>query len=68
MKDHTHEVSFPATIYQAVDGTVVASASFAIDRTVWGITSGSGSFFDDLADNVIDDMVSLSFSLTAQKQ
>ncbi len=68
MKDHTHEVSFPATIYQAVDGTVVASASFAIDRTVWGITSGSGSFFDDLADNVIDDMVSLSFSLAAQKQ
>lgn len=68
MKDKTHEVTFPATIYQKTDGAVVATASFAIDRTLWGVTSGSGSFFDDLADNVIDDMVSLSFSLTAQKQ
>jgi polyisoprenoid-binding protein YceI len=68
MKGKTHEVMFPATIYQSPDGTVIASASFTIDRTLWGITSGSGTFFDDLADNVIDDMVSLSFSLTARGQ
>ncbi|MCA9361436.1 YceI family protein [Candidatus Kaiserbacteria bacterium] len=65
MKGETHEVTFPATIYQTADKTVVAVASTTIDRTKWGITAGSGSFFDNLADNVIDDMIALSFKLVA---
>lgn len=67
MKGVTNEVSFPATIYQTADGTVVANAATEIDRTKWGITSGSGSFFDNLADNVIDDMIALSFTIEAKK-
>ena len=66
MKGQTHEVSFPATIYQDAEGRVHASAAFEIDRTLWGITSGSASFFDNLADNAIDDMVALSFTLVAE--
>lgn len=68
MKGQTHEVSFPAMIYLDDSGRLHASAETEIDRTVWGITSGSGSFFDDLADNVIDDMVALSFHVIAVKQ
>lgn len=68
MKGVTDTLSFPATIYQEADGSVHASANFEFDRTKWGITAGSGSFFDNLADNVIDDMVALSFELVAQKQ
>lgn len=68
MKGVTESVVFPATIYQTGNGEVVAEAATEIDRTKWGITAGSGSFFDDLADNAIDDMIALSFSLRANKQ
>lgn len=65
MKGQTHEVTFPATIYKDAEGMLHAHADFEIDRTKWGITAGSGSFFDGLADNVIDDMVALSFDVVA---
>lgn len=66
MKGETGELSFPAEIYLGDDGLLHAVADFEFDRTKWGITSGSGSFFDGLADNVIDDMVALSFDLVAE--
>ena len=68
MKGATDEVSFPAEIYQADDGLLYANAQFEVDRTKWGITAGSGNFFEDLGDNLIDDMVLLSFSLVAKAQ
>lgn len=43
------------------------TASLSLDRTRWGIKYGSGSFFDDLADNVIDDWFNVSFDLPIQK-
>jgi len=67
MKGETHDVVFPATIYENADGVLMAEASTEIDRTKWNITAGSGSFFDNLADNVIDDMISLSFVLVANQ-
>lgn len=66
MKGQTHEISFPATIYQNASGMLHATADLEIDRTKWGITANSGTFFENLADNVIDDMVALSFSLIAE--
>ena len=67
MKVVTNEISFPATIYQTDTENVIVEAVTVIDRTKWGITSMSGSFFDNLANNVIDDSVQLSFSLVADK-
>ncbi len=66
MKGVTNEISFPAEIYQTPAGEVRAIAATEIDRTKWGITAGSGSFFDDLADNVIDDMIAISFDIVAR--
>lgn len=67
IKDITKEVSFPAEIYQ--DGDLVkADAQFSIDRTTWDIRYGSGKLFDNLANNVIDDMIDINFSLSATKQ
>lgn len=66
MKGITNRISFPAEIYQTASGEIRAIASTEIDRTKWGITAGSGSFFDDLADNVIDDMIAISFDISAQ--
>jgi polyisoprenoid-binding protein YceI len=65
LKGQTHPVSFPATVYQSGDGRVHARGALEVDRTQWGITAGSASFFDNVADNAIDDMVALSFSLVA---
>lgn len=66
LKGQTHPVTFPATIYSVADGRLHAHGSFEIDRTQWGITAGSASFFDNLADNAVDDLVALSFDLVAQ--
>jgi hypothetical protein len=33
--------SFPATVYQALDGTITAKARFDLDRTHWNIIYGS---------------------------
>lgn len=65
MKGQAHEISFPAMIYLDETGRLHAQAETEINRTLWGITSGSASFFDGLADNVIDDMVALSFHVVA---
>lgn len=67
MKGVTNEVTFPARI-KLVGGRLVADATLAIDRTKWGITFGSGNFFEGLADNVIDDLVQLSLTLVADRQ
>jgi len=65
IKGVTHEISFPAEIYQDEDGLLYAEAKTEIDRTLWGITSGSGNFFENLGDNLIADEVALSFFLVA---
>jgi polyisoprenoid-binding protein YceI len=68
MKSKTNEITFPAKVYQTADGRLHAEAETEIDRTKWGITSGSGNFFDNLGDNMISDMVALSFSIIADKR
>lgn len=68
LKGATHPVTFPAKVYLDGEEDLHAEASLEIDRTQWGITSGSGSFFDNLADNAIDDMVALSFHLVAERE
>jgi polyisoprenoid-binding protein YceI len=68
LKGQTHPVTFDAVIYQNTDGTIRAEAATEIDRTKWGITAGSASFFDNLADNAIDNMIALSFTLVATKK
>jgi len=68
LKGETHPVTFPAVIYLDAEGALVAEAATEIDRTLWGITAGSDSFFDNLADNAIDNMISLSFYLVATKE
>lgn len=68
LKGSAHRVEFPATIYQSSDGRLHAHGNLEVDRTKWGVTAGSASFFDNLADNAVDDMVALSFALIAEKQ
>lgn len=68
LKGVTDTLTFPATIYTDEAGLLHAEADFEFDRTIWGVTASSGSFFDGLADNAVADMVALSFSLIAEQQ
>lgn len=67
MHGQTNEITFPVQMTADGSGRVTVRAQTEIDRTLWGVTAGSGSFFDNLADNVIDDMIAISFTLIAQK-
>lgn len=58
IKDKTNEIEFPA---QITDSHFKATVS--IDRTKYGIKYGSGSFIDNLGDNVIKDNFELEISL-----
>ena len=58
IKDVTNTISFPA---QIADG--LFKATVKIDRTTFGIKYGSGSFFDNLGDNVIKNDFELILAL-----
>ncbi len=47
------------------NGTMSANSSFVIDRSEWDVRYGSGSFFDDLGDDLIKDEISFDISLVA---
>jgi hypothetical protein len=46
--------------------SLVVRADTEIDRSRWNIRYGSPSFFNDLGDNAIGDMVDISIDLTAE--
>lgn len=62
LKGITKPVTFSAAIYEK-DGMLHAHATFGINRTDWGITYGSGTFFDNLADNAIEDTIHLTLTV-----
>ena len=56
----------PATI--SINDSIAESIGIInVDRTLFGIIYGSGSFFDDIADRAIDDNFTLKFKLVAKK-
>ncbi len=65
VKDVTESITFPVDISASETGEVVINGDFIMDRTKWGLQYGSGSFFDNLGDNVISDNVSISVNIVA---
>ena len=61
VKGVTLPISFPV---RRVDEKYVGKATF--DRTKFGITYGSGSFFENLGDKVINDTVDVEFTLVVK--
>ncbi len=59
----TNEITFPAQVTINEDQALTVEAQFDIDRTQWGITYGSGSFFDNLGDGAIRDEISFTLAL-----
>lgn len=64
IKGITHKIEFPAEV--KIDGAVLSAKGTAtIDRTKWDIRYGSGKFFSDLGDNMINDKFDINFELKA---
>ncbi|HYF04540.1 MAG TPA: YceI family protein [Patescibacteria group bacterium] len=68
IKDVSEKVTFDATLTQEADGDALFHARTSLDRTKWGLKYGSGSFFKDLGDKVIDDLFSVEFKVHATLQ
>ena len=66
MKGVEKNISFPAMVAVIGDKISATAASFAINRTDWGIKYGSEASFADLAkDKVISDDINLTIGLMA---
>ncbi|MFN3405932.1 MAG: YceI family protein [Cytophagaceae bacterium] len=66
IKGITKEIEFPATITVNAND-VTAKAKIVVDRTLYDIKYGSGSFFDNLGDKAIDNNFELNVDLVAKK-
>jgi polyisoprenoid-binding protein YceI len=62
----TQEVEFPATV-KWEGNKVVGTANLKIDRTKWDLQYGSGKFFKNLGDKLINDDIELKLNLVATK-
>jgi polyisoprenoid-binding protein YceI len=67
IKATTAPVTFDADV-EIDDGTATATATITYDRTVYGIQYGSGSFFSDLGDNMINDEIEMTINLKTVTQ
>lgn len=67
MKGKTNSISFDARVIVQGDMMKAKTEKFTIDRTQWDVKYGSGKFFDNLADNVINDEIGLEINLIAKR-
>ncbi len=67
IKGVTNPITFPAQIYQ-LNEVAKAKATIEVDRTLWNITFGSGKFFKELGDNLIDDKFIINLDLQTTPQ
>ncbi len=65
IKGITKGISFPASI-KIENGVLNSFADFDIDRTEWDIKYGSGKFFENLGDKMINDKFNIKFKISAK--
>jgi polyisoprenoid-binding protein YceI len=66
MIGQTQPVEFPATV-KMEKGQMIGTANVKLDRTQWGLKYGSGKFFKNLGDKMINDEFELTLNLVAKK-
>lgn len=66
IKGKTHPITFTADV--KADGKMAsAKGTMVVDRTAYDIKYGSGKFFQNLGDKMINDQFELTFDVTAKK-
>ncbi len=66
LKGITNEIQVPVSVVGR-DGQPVVRADFQLDRTLWDVRFGSGKFFQNIGDNLIDDMFDISVELVGER-
>lgn len=66
IKGITNPITFTAEIYQTAAGELRALGKIELDRTLWNVRYGSGKFFQNLGDAIIDDKFTVQLSLIAK--
>ncbi len=66
IKGITKPIEFPAAV-QISGSEIKATAKIIVDRTLYDIKYGSGSFFDNLGDKAINNEFELNVDLVAKK-
>jgi polyisoprenoid-binding protein YceI len=66
IKGITNPVQFDAMVLTS-KGSLIAEGTMKIDRTLYKIEYGSGKFFSNLGNNMIDDAFTLDFKLVAKE-
>jgi len=61
IKGKTNEVNVPYVLTQESEGQYKIEGTFEIDRTLWDVTTLSGTFFEDIGDSVVEDLIRLNF-------
>lgn len=67
IKGITNPIEFPVILAQIGDSISVTGEA-VVDRTKWDVRYGSDKFFDNLANNVIDDNFTLKFDIKLGKK
>ncbi|NVJ89484.1 MAG: YceI family protein [Flavobacteriaceae bacterium] len=66
IKDVTKSVTIPATLSSENGVTTFKSETFNINRADFNVKYGSKSFFDNLKDKFIDDMMEMTFTVVTK--
>lgn len=62
----THPITFPAKV-EVKKGEVSAQGKLTVDRTKYNVRYGSGKFFENLGDKMINDTFELELNLVAKQ-
>jgi polyisoprenoid-binding protein YceI len=68
IKDISNPVNFMVMRQITETDAVLHTGTLVFDRSLYDVRFGSGSFFDNLGDNVIGDDIELTFSLVAEPE
>jgi polyisoprenoid-binding protein YceI len=66
IKGITSEIQFPVELSIAEDGTLTASSTIEVDRSKHDVRYGSDSFFDNLGDKAINNIIAFEVSLVGK--
>lgn len=67
MVGQTKPITFVVTNLKKTADKVTAKSDLKLNRTLWGLKYGSGSFFKGLGDKAINDEFTLTVDITAKK-
>jgi len=65
VKEKTEKISFPATV-KMEKGVATAKGTLSVDRTKFDVRYGSGKFFENLGDKMINDNFDVALDLKAK--